>query len=244
MSVIHADFTTPAPVPALVPKRQRKPEWASALPDDAVALILSPARSAMTSGPARKKGWVMMIPRQVGQEIDPLMGWTTDTDMACQVVLGFPTLEAAIGYAERLGLPYQVQLPPGAATRREKLRRERQIGVFSDATLPRLGLEEHRAAYREAMAGAEARQDPVGGGDARSPMDIVLDGSLSFEAKRSVLMTWAFDEHQRDMTTSDDRTERPGQSRLGEIEQALKALETWIAAERGAGGQDHGSRVA
>lgn len=244
MSVIHADFSAPAPVPALVPKGQGKADWASALPDDAVARILSPARSAMTSGSARRNDWVMIIPRRAGQEIDPLMGWTSDADMACQIVLGFPTLEAAIDHAEGLGLPYQVQLPPGAATRREKMRRERQIGVFSDATLPRLGLQEHRAAYREAMAGAEARRDPVGGGDARSPMDIVCDASLTVEAKRSILMTWAFTEHQLDMGASENLSDRAGQSRLSEIEQALRALEAGIAAEQEADASDNHTRVA
>jgi hypothetical protein len=244
MSVIQADFVAPAPVPVFVPKGRGRPDQASALPDDAVVRILLPARSAMTSGPAGGKTWLMTIPRRIGYEVEPLMGWTSDADMACQIVLRFPTLEAAVDHAERLGLRYEVQLPQGAATRRAKLRRDRQIGLFSDATLPRLGLQEHRAAYREAMAGAETRHDPVGGGDHRSPMEIVRDATLTVEAKRSILMNWAFSEYQHDMALSSDGTDRIGPSRLSEIEQALKALEGRIATERGAEAPDDARRMA
>lgn len=39
------------------------------------------------------------------------MGWTGSTDTLTQVRLRFPTREAAIGYAERQGLPYKVREP-------------------------------------------------------------------------------------------------------------------------------------
>ena len=43
--------------------------------------------------------------------IDPLMGWTGSTDTLRQLKLRFPTREAAIDYARRQGLRYEVREP-------------------------------------------------------------------------------------------------------------------------------------
>jgi hypothetical protein len=37
------------------------------------------------------------------------MGWTTSGDMKSQIRLRFETKEEAVAYAERYGIPYQVQ---------------------------------------------------------------------------------------------------------------------------------------
>ena len=39
------------------------------------------------------------------------MGWNGSQDTDKQVILTFPTREAAIGYAEREGLPYAISEP-------------------------------------------------------------------------------------------------------------------------------------
>lgn len=43
------------------------------------------------------------------------MGWTSSADTVCQVELSFPTLQAAMHHADRLGVQYEVLLPSGSA---------------------------------------------------------------------------------------------------------------------------------
>ena len=76
-----------------------------------VARIFKPAKTAMQSGLARTKDWVLEHEPASPREIDPLMGWTASRDMAQQGRLTFDTKEEAIAYAERNGLAYAVQEP-------------------------------------------------------------------------------------------------------------------------------------
>lgn len=76
-----------------------------------IARIFKPARTAMQSGEARTKEWVLEFAPSSPQEIDPLMGWTGMRDMKAEVELAFDTKEEAIAYAEREGLAYQVFEP-------------------------------------------------------------------------------------------------------------------------------------
>ena len=80
----------------------------SVFPDDAVAVIYRPARSAMTSGKANTRHWKLRFERRTPPFIEPLMGWTGGDDPLTQVELTFPTREAAVGYAERQGLTFIV----------------------------------------------------------------------------------------------------------------------------------------
>jgi hypothetical protein len=78
------------------------------------ARIYKPARSAMQSGNARTKEWVLEYEPQAPTEIDPLMGWATSSDPQSQVRLWFKTKEEAIAYAMRNGVPFTVTEPlPG-----------------------------------------------------------------------------------------------------------------------------------
>ena len=80
-----------------------------------VARIYKPAQTAMQSGPARTKEWVLEYEPEAPREIDPLMGWTSSRDMKSQISLAFDTQEEAIAYAERNGIPYRLTEPkPGA----------------------------------------------------------------------------------------------------------------------------------
>jgi hypothetical protein len=81
---------------------------ASVFPAGAVARIYRPARSAMTSGRARTKRWLLRFDRRTPPFIEPLMGWTGGDDTLTQIELRFPTLEAAVAYARRQGLAYVV----------------------------------------------------------------------------------------------------------------------------------------
>jgi ETC complex I subunit conserved region len=76
-----------------------------------VARIFKPSKTAMQSGPARMNEWVLDQGTQSRREIDPLMGWTSSTDMAAQIQLSFATKEEAVAYAERNGLAYVVEEP-------------------------------------------------------------------------------------------------------------------------------------
>ena len=75
------------------------------------ARIYKPARTAMQSGPARTKEWVLEHEQSQQREIDPLMGWTSSRDTGTQVRLEFATKEEAIAYAERNGIAYRLQEP-------------------------------------------------------------------------------------------------------------------------------------
>jgi hypothetical protein len=72
------------------------------------ARIYRPAKTAMQSGTAKTRDWVLDYEPEQPREIEPLMGWTSSGDMRQQVRLQFATLEEAVAYAERHGIGYQV----------------------------------------------------------------------------------------------------------------------------------------
>lgn len=75
------------------------------------ARIFKPAKTAMQSGFARTKDWVLEYEPEAPREIDPLMGWTSSRDMKSQIRLSFASMEEAIDYARRNGLAYKVSEP-------------------------------------------------------------------------------------------------------------------------------------
>lgn len=80
-----------------------------------VARIFKPAKTAMQSGPARTKEWVLEFEPEVAREIDPLMGWTSSRDMKSQIRLSFETKEEAVAYAQRNGLAFTLSEPQSRA---------------------------------------------------------------------------------------------------------------------------------
>ena len=79
------------------------------------ARIYKPAKTAMQSGTAKTKEWVLDFEPEQPREIEPLMGWTSSGDMRQQVQLRFDSAEEAIAYCERHGIAYQVfQSKPSA----------------------------------------------------------------------------------------------------------------------------------
>jgi hypothetical protein len=72
------------------------------------ARIYKPAKTAMQSGLAKTKAWVLDFEPEAPRTVEPLMGWTSSGDMRQQVRLTFPTKEEAIAYCERHGIAYQV----------------------------------------------------------------------------------------------------------------------------------------
>ncbi len=81
------------------------------------ARIYKPARTAMQSGTAKTKLWVLDYEPEAPRVVEPLMGWTSSTDMKSQVRLRFATREEAVAYCERRGIPYQVSEPKEPARR-------------------------------------------------------------------------------------------------------------------------------
>ena len=81
------------------------------------ARIYKPAKTAMQSGTANTKEWVLDYEPEQPRQIEPLMGWTSSGDMRQQVRLRFDSEQEAIAYAERHGIPYQLSEPKRAARR-------------------------------------------------------------------------------------------------------------------------------
>lgn len=79
------------------------------------ARIYRPAKSATQSGAAKSKLWRLDFEPARAREVEPLMGWTSSTDMQSQIRLSFASKEEAIAYAERNGLDYRVEEPKVAA---------------------------------------------------------------------------------------------------------------------------------
>jgi hypothetical protein len=81
------------------------------------ARIYKPARTAMQSGNAKTKEWILDYEPEQPRAVEPLMGWTSSGDMKQQLRLRFDTKEEAIAYCERNGIAYEAfesmpQKPP------------------------------------------------------------------------------------------------------------------------------------
>ncbi|HEX4408289.1 MAG TPA: ETC complex I subunit [Xanthobacteraceae bacterium] len=71
------------------------------------ARIYKPARTAMQSGTAKTKEWILDYEPEQPRSVEPLMGWTSSGDMKQQLRLHFDTKEEAIAYCERNGIAYE-----------------------------------------------------------------------------------------------------------------------------------------
>lgn len=65
-------------------------------------------RHAMQVGRAKTKQWLLEYSPSGERFLDPLMGWTSNTQTQTQLRLKFPTKEAAVRYAEKNSIPYTV----------------------------------------------------------------------------------------------------------------------------------------
>ena len=72
------------------------------------ARIYRPSKTAMQSGVAKTKLWVLDYEPEEPRVVESLMGWTSSGDMKSQVRLRFATNEEAVAYCEKHGIPYQV----------------------------------------------------------------------------------------------------------------------------------------
>ncbi|MBM2575256.1 ETC complex I subunit [Jannaschia sp. Os4] len=77
------------------------------------ARIYKPAKTAMSSGTAKTREWVLEFVAETPKEVDPLTGWTGSTDTQPQVKLAFESRKEAEGYARDHGIDYVVMRPQG-----------------------------------------------------------------------------------------------------------------------------------
>lgn len=75
------------------------------------ARIAKPAKTATQSGRFKTKFWTVEFEPQSRREADRLMGWIGSDDTMQQVLMRFPTKEAAIAFCEREGVEYVVFEP-------------------------------------------------------------------------------------------------------------------------------------
>jgi hypothetical protein len=76
------------------------------------ARIFKPAMTAMQQGKAGTRDWVLVYEPQSPRVIEPLMGWTSSDDMRSQIRMRFESLEEAVAYATRHGIPFRIDEPP------------------------------------------------------------------------------------------------------------------------------------
>ncbi|MEQ8604185.1 MAG: ETC complex I subunit [Marivibrio sp.] len=79
--------------------------------------IYKPAKTAMQSGRAKTKDWVLEFEPADGGRPDPLMGWSGSRDTRKQVKLRFHSEEEAIAYAQKHGYTYTVEKPKARTIR-------------------------------------------------------------------------------------------------------------------------------
>ncbi len=75
------------------------------------ARIYRPAKTAMSSGTAKTRHWVLEYSAGNARSVDPLMGWTSSDDTQTQVRLNFDTKQAALDYAQEHGITASVTEP-------------------------------------------------------------------------------------------------------------------------------------
>ena len=83
------------------------------------ARIYKPAKTAMQSGKAKTKEWVLEHIADAPRTRDPLMGWTSSADTRQQVKLKFESKDAAIAYAKKHGLAYRIEEEKTASRQRK-----------------------------------------------------------------------------------------------------------------------------
>ncbi len=73
--------------------------------------IYRPSKTAMQSGRAVTRTWVLEFEPEAARRIEPLMGWTSSPDTRRQVRMAFASKEEAVAYAEKRGFAYAIEEP-------------------------------------------------------------------------------------------------------------------------------------
>jgi len=75
----------------------------------AEARIYRPSKTAMQSGKAKCRQWVLEFCPNNIQFIEPVMGWRGSNDTLHQLRLTFRSLESAVAYAGKMNLMVQIE---------------------------------------------------------------------------------------------------------------------------------------
>jgi hypothetical protein len=73
--------------------------------------IYQPTKTAMQSGRAKTRRWVLEHAPETARRPEPLMGWVAAGDTKNQISLGFDSKEEAIDYAKKHNMAYMLQEP-------------------------------------------------------------------------------------------------------------------------------------
>lgn len=82
------------------------------------ARIYNPSKNAMQSGKSNSGEWVLEYEPEAPRKVEPLMGYTSSTDMNSQLRIAFPSLDEAVAYAEKNGIAHVVQKSHSAKRRK------------------------------------------------------------------------------------------------------------------------------
>jgi hypothetical protein len=83
----------------------------------AVARIYQPAKTAMQSGRARTRKWLLEYEPATRRDPDPLMGWSSAGDTLNQILLRFDTLDEAVEFAKKHDLEYTLTQPQSRSSK-------------------------------------------------------------------------------------------------------------------------------
>jgi hypothetical protein len=192
---------------------------------DAQAVISRRQQPVITAGRAGTQQWVLFFPRRSAPEIEPLMGWTAGDDPLTQLELTFETKEAAIAYAEREGLAYQVREEPVAATSAQcRESHEQSVAERTVGAVVWLSWLHSRYGRCDAPGLPDLERAFINpAGVFGSPTDVVRHPLLTLDCKREILWRWAWDEYLLDLANADGMPEGEP-SRLPEVKAALRLL--------------------
>jgi hypothetical protein len=209
----------------------KTPLTASMFPDDAVAVIYWPTRSAMTSGKANTRHWKLRFDRRTPPFIEPLMGWTGGDDPLTQVELTFPTREAGVAYAERQDLTFIVQsqdyaehTPQHHEAGEVSKEQARPIQQVPPARRPVASLKAPYGCCNQSKALDLERALVNPAAVFRSPQEVVEHPHLTAACKRELLTRWAWDEFLLQVATDEAMPEGREPPRLDEVKCALLSL--------------------
>lgn len=102
------------------------------------ARIYQPAKTAMQSGQAKTRFWLLEY-TPVRKFADPLMGWTGSSNTLQQLRLRFPSQEAAISYAKKHGIPYELEAPRSRGFKKKSYADNFRFGKIETYTPPATG---------------------------------------------------------------------------------------------------------
>ena len=77
----------------------------------ALARIYRPSKTAMQSGRAQTRNWLLEYEPASPRTPDPLMGWSSARDTLNEVRMRFATLDEAVAFAKKHGLDYTISEP-------------------------------------------------------------------------------------------------------------------------------------